>query len=152
PPIEGSFEILRARAFVESAVAEEAARRAKPADVERLDRVLSQGKRRLRSRDQYLIFDRGFHTAIANTLGHAVIARLVGESFELRINPYFEPLAKHTEDPSSRKLAQEEQLAIRDAVAGGYEARARSAMHHRLERSHQRFARDFGETDPTSGE
>lgn len=152
PPIEGSFEILRARAFVESAVAEEAARRATPADVDRLDRVLRQGKRRLRSRDQYLVFDRGFHTAIADTLGNAVIARFVGELFDLRINPYFEQLANHTEDPSFRKLAHEEHLVIRDAIASGDHAGARAAMHHHLERSHQRFARDFGEIDPTSKE
>src|SRR5947208_7260687 len=40
--IEGPFEVLRARAFVESAVAEEAARRAKPADIARLDAILGE--------------------------------------------------------------------------------------------------------------
>jgi DNA-binding FadR family transcriptional regulator len=152
PPIEGSFEILRARAFVESAVAEEAARRATPADVARLDRVLAQGKRRQRSRDEYLIFDRGFHTAIAETLDNAVLVRFVGDLFDLRINPYFEQLARHTEDPSFRKFAHEEHVAIRNAIAAGDPVLARTAMHDHLECSHQRFARDFGEVPPTSGE
>ncbi|HET7154948.1 MAG TPA: FadR/GntR family transcriptional regulator [Hyphomicrobiaceae bacterium] len=152
PPIEGSFEILRARAFVESAVAEEAAHLAKPADVARLDRVLAQGKRRQRSRDAYLVFDRSFHTAIAETLDNAVLVRFVGELFDLRINPYFEQLARHTEDQSFRTLAHQEHVAIRNAIAASDPAGARAAMHHHLERSHQRFARDFGELLPASGE
>lgn len=152
PPIEGSFEILRARAFVESAVAEEAAHLAKSADVARLDRVLAQGKRRQRSRDAYLVFDRDFHTAIAETLDNAVLVRFVGELFDLRINPYFEQLARHTEDQSFRKLAHREHVAIRNAIAASDAAGARAAMHHHLERSHQRFARDFGEVPPATGE
>ncbi len=152
PPIEGSFEILRARAFVESAVAEEAARRVTPADVARLDRVLAQGKRRQRSRDAYLVFDRGFHAAIAETLDNAVLVRFVGELFDLRVNPYFEQLARHTEDQSFRKLAHEEHVAIRNAIAAGDPAGARAAMHEHLKRSHQRFARDFGEPPTASGE
>ena len=152
PPIEGSFEILRARAFVESAVAEEAARLAKPADVARLDRVLAQGRRRQRSRDAYLVFDRSFHTAIAETLDNAVIVRFVGELFDLRINPHFEQLARHTEDPSFRKFAHEEHVAIRNAISADDPAGARAAMHEHLKRSHQRFARDFGEPPQTDGE
>ena len=152
PPIEGSFEILRARAFVESAIAEEAARQVKPADVTRLDRVLAQGRRRQRSRDEYLIFDRNFHTAIAETLDNAVLVRFVGELFDLRINPYFEQLVRHTENQSFRTLAHQEHVAIRNAIAAGDAAGARAAMHQHLERSHQRFARDFGELPPASSE
>jgi DNA-binding FadR family transcriptional regulator len=145
PPIEGSFEILRARAFVESAVAEEAARCATAEDVELLDGILADGLQHQTSRDQYLIHDRRFHTAIAEMLGNAVLVRFVGELFDLRINPYFEQLANHTEDPSFRKLAHEEHLVIRDGIASRDPAKARAAMHEHLERSHQRFARDFGE-------
>jgi DNA-binding FadR family transcriptional regulator len=144
-PIEGSFEILRARAFVESAVAEEAARQASAADVARLDSVLAEGKRRRRSRDEYLIHDRGFHTTIAAMLGNAVLVRFVGEMFDLRMNPHFEQLARHTEDASFTKLAHAEHVMIRDAIAAGDPAKARAAMHEHLQRSHQRFARDFGE-------
>jgi DNA-binding FadR family transcriptional regulator len=149
PPIEGPFEILRARAFVESAVAEEAARRAKAADVVRLDSVLAQGERQLQSRDQYLVCDREFHVAIADLLQNAVLARFVGELFDLRVNPYFVQLANHTEDPSFRILAHQEHMAIRDAIAARDPVAARTAMHHHMERSHQRFARDLGELPPT---
>jgi len=142
--IEGPFEVLRARAFIESAVAEEAARRARPEDVERLDSVLAETAAQLQG--PYLALDRRFHTGIAATLDNAVLVRFVGELFDLRMNPYFELLAKHTEDASTWKAAHEEHCAIRDAVAAGDAAGARAAMHEHLKRSHQRFARDFGET------
>jgi len=74
--------------------------------------------------------------------------RFVGELFDLRINPYFERLARHTDDPSFRKLAHEEHVQIRNAIAAGDPVQARAAMHDHLERSHQRFARDFGEGPP----
>ena len=77
-----------------------------------------------------------------------MLVRFVGELFDLRINPYFERLARHTEDPSFRKLAHEEHVQIRNAIAAGDPAQARAAMHEHLERSHQRFARDFGEGPP----
>ena len=40
--------------------------------------------------------DRHFHTAIAEILGNGVLVRCVGELFDLRINPYFERLERHT--------------------------------------------------------
>jgi DNA-binding GntR family transcriptional regulator len=41
--------------------------------------------------------------------------------------------------------------AIRDAIAARDPAGARAAMHHHLECSHQRFARDFGELPQPKG-
>lgn len=145
--IEGPFEILRARAFVESAVAEEAARRAKPADITRLDEVLCDAQDFVG--DEFLMVDRRFHTAIAGILDNGVLVRCVGELFDLRINPYFELLARHTEDATARLFAHSEHVAIRDAIAAGSPAKARAAMHEHLKRSHQRFARDFGEQPAT---
>jgi DNA-binding FadR family transcriptional regulator len=144
--IEGPFEVLRARAFIESAVAEEAARRADPEDVARLDAVLAE----IAARPQapFLPLDRRFHMGIAETLDNAVLVRFVGELFDLRMNPYFEQLARHTEDASTWSAAHQEHCAIRDAIAGRDPASARAAMHEHLKRSHQRFARDFGELAP----
>ena len=148
PPIEGPFEILRARAFIESAVAEEAARKAKDDDVARLDAVLAEVAALAdvqREGDRFLVLDRRFHTAIAATLENAVLVRCVGELFDLRINPYFERLARHTLDGHAQIAALEEHRAIRDAIAARDPAAARAAMHEHLKRSHQRFARDLGE-------
>jgi DNA-binding FadR family transcriptional regulator len=143
--IEGPFEILRARAFVESAVAEEAARHAKAEDIARLDAVLAEATGLNIGGDEFLMLDRRFHTAITETLNNGVLVRCVGELFDLRINPYFERLARHTLDALAWRFAHEEHVAIRDAIAARDPAQARAAMHEHLERSHQRFARDFGE-------
>jgi DNA-binding FadR family transcriptional regulator len=140
--IEGPFEILGARAFVESAIAEEAARYAKAEDIAALDSVLKEAAD---SNDGFLIHDRHFHTAIAEILGNGVLVRCVGELFDLRINPYFERLARHTLESTAWQSAHEEHVAIRDAIALRDPAKAREAMREHLKRSHQRFARDFGE-------
>jgi len=140
--IEGPFEILGARAFVESAIAEEAARYAKAEDIAALDGVLKEAAD---SNDGFLMHDRHFHTAIAGILGNGVLVRCVGELFDLRINPYFERLARHTLESTAWQSAHEEHVAIRDAIAVRDPAKAREAMREHLKRSHQRFARDFGE-------
>ena len=143
--IEGPFEILRARAFVESAIAEESARQAKAEDLARLDAVLAEVGHPSYVGDGFLMHDRHFHTAIAEILGNGVLVRCVGELFDLRINPYFERLERHTLAATAWQTAHEEHVVIRDAIASRDPARAREAMREHLKRSHQRFARDFGE-------
>ena len=144
--IEGPFEVLRARAFVESAVAEEAARLAKPEDIARLDAVLAEvdagGALNV---ERWVALDRSFHRAVAEILGNVVLLRTVGELFDQRINPYFAQLARHLENDATWRAAHEEHMAIRDAIAAHQPERARAAMREHLELSHQRFARDFGE-------
>jgi DNA-binding FadR family transcriptional regulator len=145
-PIEGPFEVLRARAFVESAVAEEAARQAKPEDIARLDAVLAevdaQGTLNV---ERWVALDRSFHRAVAAVLGNVVLLRTVGELFDQRINPYFTQLAKHLENDATWRAAHVEHVAIRDAIASHQPEGARAAMREHLELSHRRFARDFGE-------
>jgi DNA-binding FadR family transcriptional regulator len=143
-PIAGPFELLSARAFIESAVAEEAARLAEPKDVARLDAVLGEAEAVQPSRDTWVALDRGFHVAVAATLGNAVLVRCVGEMFDQRIHPYFERLARHFETPTAWHAAHAEHKIVRDAIAAHDPKRARVAMREHLERSHERFARDFG--------
>ena len=144
--IEGPFEVLRARAFVESAVAEEAARKAKPADIARLDAVLAEvDASTTLNVEQWVALDRRFHRAVAEILGNVVLLRTVGELFDQRINPYFAQLARHIENASTWRAAHVEHIAIRDAIAAHHPKLARAAMREHLELSHQRFSRDFGE-------
>jgi len=144
-PIEGPFELLRARAFIESAVAEEAARRATDADLARIDEILAEVTPARAKPQRWIALDRQFHVAIVATLDNAVLVRFVGELFDQRINPYFERLARHVEDATMWKDAHEEHQKIRDAIAARDPTQARAAMHEHLRRSHQRFAKDFGE-------
>jgi DNA-binding FadR family transcriptional regulator len=144
PMIEGPFEVLRARAFVESAVAEEAARLATPADIARLDAVLAEIGPEL-TREHWVDVDRRFHRAVVAPLGNVVLLRTVCDLFDQRVNPYFVQLSRHVESEAAWRLAHQEHLAVRDAIAARNPARAKTAMRNHLERSHERFARDFGE-------
>jgi DNA-binding FadR family transcriptional regulator len=144
-PIAGPFELLSARAFVESAVAEEAARVAGPEDVARLDALLGETEAAPLSCDTWITLDRQFHIGVVATLGNAVLVRCVGDLFDQRINPYYARLAQHFENPATWRTAHEEHRAVRDAIAGHDPLRARAAMRAHLERSHERFCRDFGE-------
>jgi DNA-binding FadR family transcriptional regulator len=149
-PIEGPFEVLRARAFVESAVAEEAARRATPEDIARLDAVLAEvaGARSL-TIEHWVALDRCFHRSVVAPLGNVVLLRTVGELFDQRINPHFKQLSRHIWNDATWRSAHVEHIAIRDAIAAHDPERARNAMRDHLLRSHERFARDFGEAAPS---
>lgn len=150
-PIEGPFEVLRARVFVESAIAEEAARRATQADIARLDAALAEVEEKPLTHERWIASDRRFHVAIVTTLGNAVLTRTVGHLFDQRFNPYFDRLARYMVNESTHLAAHEEHLAIRDGIAARDPARARAAMHEHLKRSHRRFAKDFGEEAPPDG-
>jgi DNA-binding FadR family transcriptional regulator len=143
--IAGPFELLSARAFVESAVAEEAARVARPEDIARVDAVLGETEATAPAWDAWIALDRQFHVSVAATLGNAVLVHCVAGLFDQRINPYYERLAQHLENPTTWRAAHVEHRAVRDAIAAHDPARARAAMREHLERSHERFCRDFGE-------
>jgi DNA-binding FadR family transcriptional regulator len=147
-PIEGPFEVLRARAFVESAIAEEAARRATEADIARIDAVLAEYGDKPRPREIWIALDRRFHVAVVATLDNAVLTRTVGALFDQRVNPYFERLARYIVNESTQLAAHSEHVAIRNGIAAGDPEQARAAMHEHLKHSHRRYAKDFGEEAP----
>ena len=150
-PIEGPFEVLRARAFVESAIAEEAARRATQADIACLDAALAEVEEEPLTRERWIAGDRRFHLTIVATLDNAVLTRTVGELFDQRFNPYFDRLAGYMVNEATHLAAHEEHVTIRDAIAARDAERAGAAMHEHLKRSHRRFAKDFGEEAPPDG-
>ena len=76
-------------------MAEEAARRAKPEDIARLDAILAEVDGPALSIERWVALDRCFHRAVVATLGNVVLLRTVGELFDQRINPYFVQLARH---------------------------------------------------------
>ena len=131
-PIEGPFEVLRARAFVESAIAEEAARRATPADITCLDAALAEIEQEPLTHERWVAGDRRFHLAIAATLSNAVLTRTVGQLFDQRFNPYFDRLARYMVNEATHLAAHAEHVAIRDAIAARDAERAGAAMHEHL--------------------
>ena len=142
---EGPFELLQARELVEGAVAEEAARRAGPADIAALDDVIARMRRQNHPTQKTLELDREFHTRVAAMLGNDVLVRMIGELFDLRMKPFFVRLSSYFEDRSTWQAALEEHRAVRDAIASGDPETAKAAMRTHLRLSQQRFSRNFDE-------
>lgn len=142
--IEGPFELLRAREFIEGAIAEQAARVATSADIERIDASLAAMATVQHPGEPSMVHDRAFHIAIAGCLDNAVLVRVVGELFDQRLNPYFAKLAHYFENPDSWNAALAEHRLIRDAIAAHDPDAARAAMRDHLARSQERFAQSFG--------
>lgn len=142
---EGPFELLRAREFIEGAIAAEAALKATSKDVGRLDLILQRMHSFPADRKAIIAVDREFHTTIAAILGNAVLERFVGDLFDQRINPYFERLSAYFEDDSTWKSAAAEHEAIRNAIAAADPSAAKAAMERHLNTSQKRFSRNFEE-------
>lgn len=148
--IEGPFELLRAREFIESVIAGEAARLATPNDIARIDAALAAMAAADHPSEASMIHDRAFHIAVAGCLGNAVLVRVVGELFDQRLNPYFAKLANYFENPESWRAAHAEHEEIRHAIVAHDSERARVAMRDHLARSQERFAQSFGSEPPAS--
>ena len=142
--IEGPFELLRAREFLESAIAQQAAHVATRDDIARIDAALVAMENVEHPGEASMVHDRAFHIAIAGCLGNAVLVRVVGELFDQRLNPYFAQLAHYFENPGTWRRALDEHRAVRDAIAAGRPKAARDAMRDHLAHSQERFAQNFG--------
>ncbi|PZU24310.1 MAG: GntR family transcriptional regulator [Shinella sp.] len=142
---DGPFEILEARLLIESGIAEEAARRATPASIARIDDILARMEAGLEKPHLALTCDRAFHTAIADIIGNSALNRFTGLIYDRRMTPYFEKLASYFEGPHTWRLALEEHKAIRDAIAAGNPSAAREAMRQHLTLAQKRFSESFGE-------
>lgn len=148
---DGPFEILQARCIIESAIAEEAARRITPASLARLTAILDRMEESLEDAPRAMACDRAFHTAIAETLGNSALMRFTGLIYDRRMTPCFERLASYFEGPHTWRQALEEHRAICNAIAAGDPAAAREAMREHLTLSQQRFSESFAE-EPTRDE
>lgn len=144
---EGPFELLRARSFIEGAIAAEAAGRILPAHLEVLDGFLARMAEVEQPSGEAVALDCEFHVAVAAVLGNAVIERFVRELFNQRMSPYFGRLAAYFEDADSWRDALQEHRAIRNALAARDPTLARDAMRRHLDRSQERFSRSFGDTE-----
>lgn len=144
---EGPFELLRARSFIEGAIAAEAAGRIQPQHLEALDALLARMDAAVQPSSEAVAIDCEFHVLVASILGNAVIERFVRELFNQRMSPYFGRLAAYFEDAASWRDAMLEHRAIRNALAARDPTLARDAMRRHLDRSQERFSRSFGDAE-----
>ncbi len=144
----GPFDIIRARALIESELAALAARACTPgllkklrAGIKAMEDDIARGVMPIRG-------DREFHLALAEAAGNAALLRVVTELFDERNNPLFEQLGRHFENAKSWRCAVTEHRAVMRAVAAGEVAAARRAMQTHLQNSHDRFAAALEEPPP----
>lgn len=149
-PLAGPFEILDARAVIESAVAEQAAGCVTTSHIATLDVILTEMTRTLHPGPRSIALDRAFHIAIAAMLGNDAITKVVVDLFDQRVTPCFAKLASHFEDAASWRAATDEHQALRNRLAVGDGLGARTAMREHLDRSKSRFSKTFGDAEPAS--
>lgn len=142
---EGPFEVLQARLFVESAVAEEAALRASSSQIAALEEILAGMAKAEHPSQDALRLDRLFHVTVAGILGNGLLVRVIGELFDQRVNPYFSQLASHFENCESWAQALDEHRAICARIAARDAQGARNAMRSHLQHSQDRFSQSFGD-------
>jgi DNA-binding FadR family transcriptional regulator len=142
---EGPFEVLQARQLIETAIAEEAAAKATPADLAGIARIVEAMDDADQPSSESVRLDREFHVTIAGILGNGLMARVVGELFDQRVNPYFSQLASHFENSKSWAEAVAEHRLIYERLAAQDAEGAARAMRHHLQASQDRFSQSFGE-------
>jgi DNA-binding FadR family transcriptional regulator len=145
----GPFDIIRARALIESELAAVAAREGTPALHKRLRAAVKAMEEDIARGVMPLRGDREFHIALAEASGNAALVRVVAELFDERNNPLFEQLGRHFENVRSWRAAVAEHRAVVRAVAAGEAASARKAMQTHLQNSHDRFAAALVEPVPS---
>jgi DNA-binding FadR family transcriptional regulator len=136
----GPFDIIRARALIESELASVAARQSSASLVKRLRAAIKAMEDDIGRGVMPLRGDREFHLALAEASDNAALVRVVLELFDERNNPLFEQLGRHFENARSWRTAVAEHRAVLRAVAAGEPAAARRAMQTHLQNSHDRFA------------
>jgi DNA-binding FadR family transcriptional regulator len=142
---EGPFEVLQARQLIEATVAEEAARLAGQQDIAALDAVLTRMANTEHPGPETMQLDREFHVTIAGVLGNGYLARVVGELFDQRINPYFTQLASYFETSQSWAQALAEHRVIFGCIEAHDGEGASLAMRRHLQASQDRFSQSFGD-------
>lgn len=142
---DGPLEVLQARCIVESAIAEEAARMVDDHSLALLDASMKQMEASLHQPEQAIVADRSFHVRVAAMTKNGAINRLSGMIYDKRMTPVFQKLASYFEGPHSWRLALDEHIGIRDAIAAKDPAKAREAMRSHLTLAATRFSESFGD-------
>jgi DNA-binding FadR family transcriptional regulator len=145
----GPFDIIRARALIESELAAVAARACTTALLKRLRAAVKHMEDDIAAGVMPLRGDREFHVALAEASANAALVRVVSELFDERNNPLFEQLGRHFENARSWRCAVAEHRAVVRAVAAGEAGAARKAMQAHLQNSHDRFAAALEEPSTT---
>jgi GntR family transcriptional repressor for pyruvate dehydrogenase complex len=123
-------DVCETRMVLETELAALAAERATPADLSRLEDLLSRGLESLSTgAGQFIEFDLSFHLAVANASQNKLLPRLLLDIRGLLV----EWISKSQELPGVRENAQEQHQRIFHTIAGHDPQAARREMRAHLE-------------------
>jgi DNA-binding FadR family transcriptional regulator len=140
----GPFELLRARAVIESECAALAARHAKRTQVTAIADALQQMETIAGSEHrQPLAGDRLFHLRIAEATANGALVAVVKMLWDERTGPLFARLEHHYDSPEQWARAIAEHRIVLEAIGRHDASGARAAMQRHLDRAYKRFSRSW---------
>ena len=135
PPVDSSpRELLHARQIIEPAVVHLCSLRIRPADVERLERLVDEAQAESESGvpgrlDQFVALSLAFHRELAACCGNSVLAGLTSHLVNAAEHPLWALVdGIVVRNPETRTCQLEEHRAILRAIARGHGAAAVAAM------------------------
>ena len=140
---QGPFELLRARWLIEGEIAAEAARSAKPGDLEPVRHAvveMERGHRQTRDTDPA---DREFHLGIARAAHNSVLVAVVHNLWDQGRGAIWKRMEHHFQTPDLRTATLRDHQAILTALEARDGRAARTAMRLHLGRVDKEFTRGW---------
>lgn len=125
------MEVMEARLCLEPALAGMAARRALPADIERMRNLAHRAVEGIEP-DQIELWDSALHRMIARTAGNAPLLAAFSMLDEIRSNAAWRALRSRARSIATLRVSDREHAGIIDAIESGQPDRAETAMRNHL--------------------
>jgi DNA-binding FadR family transcriptional regulator len=140
---QGPFELLRARALVEGEVAAQAARTAKPEEIDVVRAAVAEMRARQRRNLNPEGADRDFHLGIARATHNSALVSVVQDLWDRGRGDIWKRMEHHFQTPELRVAILGDHQAILAALEARNARGARSAMRRHLERVDREFSRGW---------
>jgi GntR family transcriptional regulator, uxu operon transcriptional repressor len=140
---QGPFELLRARALVEGEVAAQAARTAKPEELDVVRAAVGEMRARQRRNLNPEGADRDFHLGIARATHNSALVSVVQDLWDRGRGDIWKRMEHHFQTPELRVAILGDHQAILAALEARDARGARSAMKRHLERVDREFSRGW---------
>jgi GntR family transcriptional repressor for pyruvate dehydrogenase complex len=136
---QGPFELLRARWLVEGEIAAEAARSAKPDELDIVRNAVAEMARNQNQRREADAADRNFHLGIAEATHNSALVSVVQDLWDRGRGAIWKRMEHHFQTPELRAATLRDHRAILAALEARDSRGARAAMRRHLERVDREF-------------
>jgi DNA-binding FadR family transcriptional regulator len=140
---QGPFELLRARWLIEGEIAMEAARNARPEELEVLRQAVAAMQRAKLERRSADDADRDFHIGIAKATHNSAIISVLRNLWDQGRGAIWKRMEQHFQTPELVAAALRDHRAVLDALEAKDSRGARAAMRKHLECVDREFSRGW---------